>query len=86
VAYFVVGIAILWIVWILGMRNPGLRANLFLGFDEYDKSKLQGLKDFAGVTDFYVNETEGLIIIKYDNEHTSEDDIKAFLHKEGAKI
>ncbi len=85
VAYFVVGIAILWIMWIVGMRNPGLRANLFLSFDEYDKSKLQGLKNFAGVTDFYVNETEELIIIKYDNEFTSEDDIKAFLHKEGAK-
>jgi competence protein ComGF len=38
-----------------------------------------------GVTDFYVNESEELIIIKYDNEHTSEDTIKEFLHKEGAK-
>ena len=85
VAIFVVALSALWALWIIGMRNPGLRANLFLDFAHYDKTKLQGLKSLEGITDFYVNETEELIVIKYDADKISEEQIKEFLHKEGAK-
>jgi len=85
VTIFVVILSVFWTLWIMGMRNPGLRANLFLDFDTYEKTKLQGLKTLDGVTDFYVNETEGLIVIKYDAEEVSEDHIKIFLEEEGAK-
>ena len=85
VTIFVVVLSVFWTLWIIGMRNPGLRANLFLDFDAYDKTKLQGLKTLDGVTDFYVNETEGLIVIKYDEEEVSEAHIKIFLKEEGAQ-
>jgi MFS family permease len=85
VSIFVAVLSVFWILWIIGMRNPGLRANLFLDFDAYDKTKLQGLKTLDGVTDFYVNETEGLIVIKYDEEEVSETHIKTFLKEEGAQ-
>jgi predicted MFS family arabinose efflux permease len=85
VTVFVVVLSVFWTLWIIGMRNPGLRANLFLDFDAYDKTKLQGLKTLDGVTDFYVNETEGLIVIKYDEEEVSEAHIKTFLQEEGAQ-
>jgi len=85
IAVFVVILSVFWTVWIMGMRNPGLRANLFLDFDTYEKTRLQGLKTLDGVTDFYVNETEGLIVIKYDAEEVSEEHIKVFLKEEGAK-
>ena len=85
VTIFVVLLSVFWTLWIMGMRNPGLRANLFLGFDAYDKTKLQGLKTLDGVRDFYVNETEGLIVIKYDEEEVSEAHIKTFLKEEGAE-
>ena len=85
VTIFVVLLSVFWTLWIIGMRNPGLRANLFLGFDAYDKTKLQGLKTLDGVRDFYVNETEGLIVIKYDEEEVSEAHIKTFLKEEGAE-
>ncbi len=85
VAIFVVALSALWALWIIGMRNPGLRANLFLDFAHYDKTKLQGLKSLEGITDFYVNETEELIVIKYDADKISEEQIKEFLYKEGAK-
>ncbi len=85
VAIFVVILSLFWAFWIIGMRNPGLRANLFLDFVHYDKTKLQGLKSLEGITDFYVNETEELIVIKYDADKISEEQIKEFLYKEGAK-
>jgi len=85
VTIFVVILSLFWILWIVGMRNPGLRANLFLDFDTYEKTKLQGLKTLDGVTDFYINETEGLIVIKYDADEVSEAHIKTFLKEMGAE-
>jgi len=63
------------------MRNPGVRDNLFLPFTEYDKSKIDGLKMVNGVTDFYLNETEQIIVVKFDNEIVSADIIETFLKK-----
>jgi predicted MFS family arabinose efflux permease len=81
VTWFVVLVSLFWIYWIVSMRNPGLRSNLFLNFDEFNKDDLGKLKGLKGVTDFYVNETEKLIVIKYDADEISEDKIKEFLHK-----
>ena len=69
--------SVLWFLWILGMRNPGLRANLFLDTETYDKTKAAGLKGMEGISDFYINETEGLIIIKYDSEVLDEDTLRS---------
>ncbi len=81
VAYFVVAICLIWIAWIANMRNPGVRANLFLNFEDYDKERLSGLKVVEGVTDFYVNETEKIIVVKFDKEKLDEEYIKEFLKK-----
>ncbi|WP_187647424.1 MFS transporter [Nitrosophilus labii] len=81
VAIFVLMVCIIWIFWIVGMRNPGVRANLFLDFENFDKEKLSGLKVVEGITDFYVNETEKIIVVKYDKEKLDEDYIKEFLKK-----
>jgi len=85
VAIFVVVLSVLWIFWIIGMRNPGLRANLFLELDAYEPSKMHLLKTLDGVTDFYMNETEKLLVIKYDEEEVSEAHIKTFLKEEGVE-
>ena len=34
-----------------------------------------------GITDFYVNETEKIIVVKYDKEKLNEEEIKNFLKK-----
>ena len=81
VAIAVLIVCIVWIYWIIGMRNPGVRGNLFLNFEEYDKEKLPGLKVMEGITDFYINETEKIIVVKYDKEKLDEDEIKEFLKK-----
>jgi MFS family permease len=85
VALFVAGLSVLWVFWIIGMRNPGLRANLFLELDAYEPEKLHLLKTLDGVTDFYMNETEKLLVVKYDEEEVSEAHIKTFLKEEGVE-
>jgi predicted MFS family arabinose efflux permease len=81
VATFVLVVSIFWAGWIFTMRSPGVRDNLFLPFEEYDKSKIDGLKMVNGVTDFYLNETEQIIVVKFDNEIVSADIIETFLKK-----
>jgi predicted MFS family arabinose efflux permease len=81
VVWFVVAISIFWIYWIVGMRNPGLRANLFLDLNDKYQDALIGLKTLEGVSDFYTNESENLIVIKYDSDKISEDSIKDFLNR-----
>ncbi len=82
VAWFVLAVCIFWIAWIVGMRNPGLRDNLFLPFSEYDRNKIDGLRVVEGITDFYVNETEEIIVVKFDKEHQNEEFIRNFLKKD----
>ncbi len=81
VAWFVLAVCVFWIAWIVGMRNPGVRDNLFLPFSDYDKEKIDGLRVVEGITDFYINETEEIIVVKFDKEKQNEEFIKEFLKK-----
>lgn len=81
VAIFVIVATIFWAAWIAGMRNPSLRESLFLSFEDYDKEKSDALKVTKGVTDYYINVTEALIIVKYDSEIADADQIKAMLKR-----
>ena len=82
VAIAVIVISIVWILWIVGMRNPGVRATLFLDFDEYDKERLAALKVMEGINDFYVNETEKIIVVKYDREKVDPEQIRQMLRRQ----
>ncbi len=81
VATFVLIVSIFWGAWIYTMRSPGVRDNIFLPFAEYDKERVNALKMVNGVTDFYINETEEIIVVKFDNEIVEEDVIKTFLQR-----
>ena len=81
VALFVLIVSIFWAVWIYGMRNPGLRGTIYLHKESYDFSKIDKLKELNGITDVYINETEGVMVVKYDKELLDEDEIRSILLK-----
>ncbi len=81
VAILVLAVTVIWALWIVGMRSPGVRDNLFLPFDHYDREKMDALKRLNGITDFYLNETEALIVVKFDNDLLDEDTIRGVLLK-----
>ena len=81
VAMAVIAVCFFWALWISTMRSPSVRENLFLPYAGYDKAKVDGLKMVNGVTDFYLNETEEIIVVKFDNEIVDADVIKTFLAK-----
>ena len=79
VAIAVLIISVFWAIWIMGMRNPGLRAAIYLDTDTFDREKLAQLKTQNGINDIYVNETEGMMVIKHDKELEDEDKIRGFM-------
>ncbi len=81
VSIFVIVATILWFLWILKMRNPALRATLFLDFDEYDKERLSQLKEIEGLNDYYINTTEQIIVIKYDSAITDEQKLQDIMRR-----
>ena len=76
VAITVLIVALFWAIWIYGMRNPGLRGTIYLGTDLFDREKLTALRTENGITDIYINESEGVMVIKYDKEILDEDEIR----------
>jgi len=84
VAVTVLIVSLFWAAWIWGMRNPGLRGTLYLDTERFDRSKLPELKSDPGINDIYVNETEGVMVIKYDKEKLDEDEIRGRMLKKGS--
>jgi len=81
VAIAVLIVSIFWAIWIYGMRNPGLRGTIYLGTDIFDREKLEAIKTDNGINDIYVNESEGVMVIKYDKEILDEDTIRGLMLK-----
>ncbi len=82
VAIAVLVVSVFWAIWIYGMRNPGLRGTLYLDTEHFDRGKLEELKAHTkGINDIYVNETEGVMVVKYDKELLDEDEIRGIMLK-----
>ena len=52
-------------------------------FDKYSREKVSAMSDnMDGIVEHYANETEGIIVVKYDKDIANEDDIRAYLVKQ----
>jgi predicted MFS family arabinose efflux permease len=71
-------ICILWAVLIITMANPAKKKFAYLSLDEFHLENSGKLNNKA-IDEWYVNNTENVIAIKYDNEHISEEEIKNLL-------
>ena len=74
-------IGALWFVWtLLKMKNPLRYGHLVIPQSEVDDKKLSGL-GHEHVAEWFINETEKVVVIKYAKEKLSEDDLKAKIIK-----
>jgi len=73
-------IAVLWLLWTLRMSNPTKHSHLFINVNEVNQEKLKNL-EHEDIAEWYENETEGLIVVKYKTDTINEDDIKAKILK-----
>lgn len=77
----VIAIAIVCVAWailIITMPNPVKKKFVYLSMDEYNLDKKDNL-EHEGIDEWYLNNTERIIAIKYSNEKIDEESIKALL-------
>ncbi|MBU1657745.1 MFS transporter [bacterium] len=73
-------IATVWLLWTLKLQNPTKYSHLYLQQEIVDLNKLESL-EHEHIAEWYINETENLIVIKYVTKAINEDDLKAQIAK-----
>ncbi|RBQ29561.1 MFS transporter [Aliarcobacter vitoriensis] len=71
-------ICILWAVLILTMPNPSKTKSLYLSLDEYKLENSGKLNENKNIEEWYINNTENIVAIKY-NEKITPEEIKDIL-------
>lgn len=72
-------ICVLWGILILTMQNPSKTKSVYLNLDEYKLENSGKLNQNDAIDEWYINNTENIIAIKYDDEKISEEEIRALL-------
>ena len=81
IGLIVATIATIWLVWTLFLfKNPTKHAFLFLPIDEVDMTKLENL-EHEHIAEWYINDTEKVVVVKYAVEKLQEDEIKSQIVK-----
>ena len=70
-------VIILWLVWtIFKLQNPKRHSHLYIPQSDVNFDKLSGLED-DNIAEWYINETEDVVVIKYVKDSIEEDALKA---------
>jgi len=72
--------ATIWLLWTLKLQNPTKYSHLFIPHAEVDEDKLHLLEN-EHIAEYYINETEQLVVIKYVTSAMNEDELKAKIVK-----
>ncbi|MDA3909169.1 MAG: MFS transporter [Sulfurimonas sp.] len=73
-------LATVWLLWTLKLQNPTKHAHLFISQDNIDTDKLNKL-EHEHIAEWYVNETENLVVIKYVADAIDADELKSKISK-----
>jgi len=73
-------LATIWLLWTLKLQNPTKHSHLFISQNDVDADKLNKLEN-EHIAEWYVNETENLVVVKYVADAIKEDELKAKISK-----
>lgn len=74
-------VIILWLIWTaLKLQNPTRHSHLYIDNDAVDIDKLTALEN-ENIAEWYINETQNVVAIKYVSDAINEDDLKAKISK-----
>ena len=74
----VAAIATLWLLWTLTLHNPIQYSHLFIPEESVDMNKLENL-EHEHIAEWYINETEKLVVIKYASQKMEEEELRAII-------
>ena len=69
-------IGTVWLLWTLKMSNPVKHSHLFVPLSEVDQEKLSTL-EHESIAEWYINETEEVVVVKYRSDAIEEDVLKS---------
>lgn len=75
IVYTIAVVCILWIVLILTMPNPAKKKLMYIELNNDYRNNTHKLDTISEVDEWYINDTENVLIVKYDNEKIDEDSI-----------
>jgi len=73
-------ISTLWLLWTFKMKNPHRYSHLYISVDHVDMEKLNNL-EHEHIAEWYINETENIVAVKYRKDMVEEEAIKAKIVK-----
>jgi len=73
VAYGIILLCIAWAIMVYSLDNPAKTKVAYIHLDDTDHTKHADLHDIKGCIEWYINDTEQLLIAKYDEDLTSEE-------------
>ena len=79
IAMVVFGTCLLWVILIITLQNPIFSKNLYIPFSDFIDEKLESLNNATGIIEWYKNENEQTLIVKYMSKNTSEEEILALI-------
>ncbi|RXI40802.1 MFS transporter [Malaciobacter mytili] len=72
-------ICLVWIILIATMPNPAKKKMAYLNLNEYKRENGKNLNNNTYIDEWYINETENIIVVKYDSNHIDEESVKKLL-------
>jgi len=81
VAIAILMISMGWIFLIYSLDNLKKYKNLYLNFSEIDRGKSEYLKKLDGVVEWYFNESEEILVIKYKDDFIEKEEILSYIKK-----
>ncbi len=79
IAMVVAVTCILWVILIISLENPIFTKNIYLDFGKFDDSKLKSLNSTNGIVEWYKNENEKQLIIKYNSKDIAEEKVLSLI-------
>ena len=61
------------------MKNPSKTKNIYLSLDEYKLENSEKLNNNSNINEWYINNTENILVVKYDQDKIDENSIKDIL-------
>jgi len=79
ISLVIVVVSIAWLGLIATLPNPLKKKIAYINLDEISSGHLNKLDSLDGCDEWYINNTENIVIVKYDDDLTSEDNIKQLI-------
>ena len=79
ISLVIVIISLAWLGLIATLPNPLKKKIAYINLDETSSGHLNKLDSLDGCDEWYINNTENIVIVKYDDDLTSEDNIKQLI-------